>query len=203
MAIKFTISNILQLFSTIAPLLLGFFLVMASIFNQNVKGLIYLAGVLIASIINILLMNQLKVPFEIDKAASVCSILEVPYMSAYNTPSPSAVFIAFTLIYLVIPMSVNKQMNYGILITILCLLGLDIVTKAIKKCTSWVGGILGMVVGMVLGACWYAIFHIAGLDSLLYFDEVSSNNVICSKPSSQTFKCSVYKNGELISSNIA
>ena len=39
--------------------------------------------------------------------------------------------------------------------------------------------------------------------SLLYFDEFISNNVVCSRPTEQTFRCSVYKNGELISNNIA
>jgi hypothetical protein len=46
------------------------------------------------------------------------------------------------------------------------------------------------------------LFHVSGYDSLLYFDELESNNVTCSRPSKQTFKCSVYKNGELISSNV-
>ena len=59
MAIQFKLSNILQLFSAMSPLLLGFFLVMSSLFNQNLKGIVYLAGVLIASVINIFLMNQI------------------------------------------------------------------------------------------------------------------------------------------------
>ena len=42
-----------------------------------------------------------------------------------------------------------------------------------------------------------------GNDNLLYFGKYTSNNVQCSKPSKQTFKCSVYKNGRLISRNIA
>ena len=58
MAIKLTLYNILQLFSLISPLLLVFFLVMSSLFNQNLKGIVYLAGVLLASCINIFLMNQ-------------------------------------------------------------------------------------------------------------------------------------------------
>ena len=33
--------------------------------------------------------------------------------------------------------------------------------------------------------------------------ELQSNNIICARPSKQTFKCSVYKNGQLISSNVA
>ena len=33
------------------------------------------------------------------------------------------------------------------------------------------------------------------------FNELDSNKVMCSRPSKQTFKCSVYKHGELITSN--
>ena len=65
------------------------------------------------------------------------------------------------------------------------------------------GAVLGSLIGLVLGAIWFTIFQTAGYDSLLYFNELASNNVQCSKPSKQTFKCSVYKNGELVSSNIA
>ena len=207
MALKLTITNVLQLFSLIAPLLLVFFLVMASIFNQNVKGLIYLAGILIASIINLFLMNlfgsSISESGNIEKTPLVCNIIEIPYLSNYNSPSQSALLIGFTLAYLVLPMTYNGQINYMILISLLCLLGLDMVTKVFKHCTTWPGALLGAVSGIVLGIAWYSMFHMSGYDSLLYFDEVSSNNVICSKPSKQTFKCSVYRNGELISSNIA
>ena len=203
MALQFTISNVLQLFSAMAPLLLAFFLVMASIFNQNIKGLVYLAGVLLATIINIALMNQIKSPMDVEKASVICTVMDIPFLSNYNNPSPSTLFIGFTLAYLVLPMTYNGQMNYMILISLLCLLGLDIITKVTKFCTTWAGAFLGALIGIIFGTVWYTIFHSAGYDSLLYFDEVSSNNVICSKPSKQTFKCSVYKNGELISSNIA
>jgi hypothetical protein len=65
------------------------------------------------------------------------------------------------------------------------------------------GSILGGLVGLILGATWFSVFHHSGYDSLLYFDELTSNRIACSRPSKQTFKCSVYKNGQLISSNIA
>ena len=55
MALQLTFSNIVQLFSVFAPLFLGTFLVLISVFNQNIKGLIYLGGVLIASVINFMI----------------------------------------------------------------------------------------------------------------------------------------------------
>ena len=57
MAIALTLSNILQFFSFIAPTLLVFFLFLSSLFNQNLKGLVYIAGVLLASFINISFMH--------------------------------------------------------------------------------------------------------------------------------------------------
>lgn len=202
MGIAFTLSNILQLFSAISPLLLTFFLVMASIFNQNIKGLIYIAGLLIATGINILLMGLVKSERSTEESV-MCNIIDIPILREFNNPSPGTLFIGFTLAYLLLPMTYNGQMNYMILISLICLLTLDVVTRVQKQCTTWLGAIVGAAVGFGLGSLWYTILHSSGYDSLLFFDEVNSNNVVCSKPSKQTFKCSVYKNGELISSNIA
>ena len=47
---------------------------------------------------------------------------------------------------------------------------------------------------------WYNMFKLSGNTSLLYYDDYTSNKVACSKPNKQTFKCSVYKNGEIIKS---
>ena len=201
MAIELTISNVLQFFSFISPTLLVFFLFMSSLFNQNLKGLVYLAGLLISSLVNIFFMNMIGSGRDENEAFS-CTIFDIPHVSQYNSPYPSSLIIAFTVAYLILPMKYNNQMNYAVLGFLLCLLGVDIITKVQNKCTTYAGSILGGLVGFLLGTLWYIFFHAAGFDSLLYFDELRSDNVICSKPTKQTFKCSVYKNGELISSNI-
>ena len=202
MAIELTVSNVLQFFSFISPTLLVFFLFMSSLFNQNLKGLVYMAGILFASLINIFFMNMIGSGRDENEAFS-CSIFDIPHVSQYNSPYPSSLIIAFTLAYLVLPMKYNNQMNFAVLLFLLCLLGIDIMTKVQNKCTTYAGSVLGGLVGFLLGTLWYIFFHGAGFDSLLYFDELRSDNVVCSRPSKQTFKCSVYKNGQLISSNIA
>jgi hypothetical protein len=202
MAIELTISNILQFAGFISPTLLVFFLFLSSLFNENLKGLIYLAGILIASIINVFLMNLIGTETPIDAAFS-CNLFEIPFVGTFNNPAPSSVMIAFTIAYLVLPMKYNNELNYAVIMVLFCMLGLDFVTKTQNKCTSYAGSILGCLVGFLLGATWYTLFHLTGYDSLLYFNELQSNNVVCSRPSKQTFKCSVYKNGELISSNVS
>jgi hypothetical protein len=202
MAIALTLSNILQFFSFIAPTLLIFFLFLSSLFNQNLKGLVYIAGILLSSTLNIIFMNIIGSEVD-DNASFSCNLFDIPHVSQYNSPYPSTVIIAFTIAYLTLPMKYNKQMNYVVLIFLLCLLGIDIITKVQNKCTSYPGTILGALVGFLLGTIWYVLFKSLGYSSLLYFDELRSDNVQCSMPTKQTFKCQVYKNGELISTNIA
>jgi hypothetical protein len=198
MAIELTISNVLQFFSFISPTLLVFFLFMSSIFNQNLKGLVYLAGVLFASLTNVFCMNLIGSARDEQEAFS-CSIFDIPQISQFNSPYPSSLIIAFTLAYLVLPMKYNNQMNYAVLGVLLILLCIDVLTKVKNKCTTYGGAVLGGLLGFLLGTIWYIFFHAAGFDSLLYFDELRSDNVVCSRPTKQTFKCSVYKNGQLIS----
>jgi len=201
MAIALTLSNILQFFSFIAPTLLVFFMFLSSLFNQNLKGLVYIAGILMASFINIIFMNIVGSEVS-DDAAFSCSLFDIPHMTKYNSPYPSTLIIAFTIAYLTLPMKYNKQMNYVVLSFLLCLLAIDMLTKVDNKCTTYPGTVLGALVGFLFGTIWYILFYSLGYSSLLYFDELRSDNVQCSMPSKQTFKCSVYQNGQLISSNI-
>jgi hypothetical protein len=203
MAIALTLTNVLQFLSFIAPTLLIFFLFMSSLFNQNLKGLVYIAGVLICSIINIFLMNLIASERDVNESFSSCSLFDIPIISKYNSPYPSSLIIAFTIAYLTLPMKYNNQMNYAVLTFLLALLSIDFITKVQNKCTTISGAVLGALVGFLSGGLWYIMFHSMGFDSLLYFDELRSDNVVCSRPTKQTFKCSVYKNGQLISSNVA
>ena len=108
MTLQLTFSNIVQLFSIFAPLFLGTFLVLVSVFNQNIKGLIYLGGVLIASVINYVVSMTIgsePVPGE----GSICNLVEFPLIpNRYNVPNYNSMFIVFTLMYLLLPMLTNS-----------------------------------------------------------------------------------------------
>jgi hypothetical protein len=67
------------------------------------------------------------------------------------------------------------------------------------NCTKKVGILSGLLLGVLYSVLCYNIILVAGGDKLLYFNTISSNNVYCSKPKKQTFKCFVYKNGQIIS----
>tara|TARA_B110000285_G_scaffold201066_1_gene235420 strand:- start:6748 stop:7353 length:606 start_codon:yes stop_codon:yes gene_type:complete len=199
MAMKMDFSNVFKLVSALSPLLLGSILMMASIFNQNIKGIIYLAGVLLACVANIFIMNLIKSPSEPDRSIT-CDIIEAPFIANnYNSPAFNSMFIAFTIAYLTIPMYYNDEMNYALLVTMLVIFAVDAVTKLRGKCTTATGVLFGGLIGIIFGAGWFTLFHATGNDNLLYFNELLSNKTVCTRPNKQQFKCSVYKDGQLIS----
>ena len=55
-----------------------------------------------------------------------------------------------------------------------------------------------MFSGGIVATIVITIMVMLNLNKYLFFNELSSNKDVCSMPSKQTFKCSVYKNGELL-----
>lgn len=201
--IEVTATNIFQFISFISPFLLGFFLVLSSIFNQDLKGFIYLAGVLLSSILNVLFKNMIRSERSAD-AAPICSLMKFDIFTDqnYNNPSISSSFIAFTTAYLILPMVFNQQMNYVVIVFLVALFIIDTMTKLSNKCTDLAGIFLGSLIGFIFGSIWFSLFIANNQEQLLYFSLSPSNNTVCSRPGSQSFKCSVYKGGQLIDSGI-
>ncbi len=200
--IELSMSNIMQLMSALTPILISFFMLMLSFMNQNVKGIIFIAGVLLATFLNIPIKNMLKSESSAS-ASTTCNIIDIPFLNRYNSPASSSLFIMFTFAYLFLPMRFNNQMNYAVIVALLSMYVVDSITRVNNSCTTIGGAVLGGLVGFIFGSLWYTLFHVVGADNLLYFDEVDSNAVRCERPSKQTFKCSVYKGGKLISESIA
>jgi hypothetical protein len=198
MAMQLNFSNIFKFMSLISPFLIIFFLVTISIFNQDIKGIIYLSGILISVFVNVLLMNMIKSPVSETRSTS-CELFDLPFgISSYDVPYSNSVILAFTMAYLIIPMIEQNNVNYSLFGFIFFMYLVDGYTKVIDMCTKPIGVFLGGLIGLLLGTGWYYLIK-SGNRSLVYFDELTSNDdVKCSKPSKQRFVCNVYKNGELV-----
>ena len=97
MAMSFTFSNILQFFSAISSILLAFFMIMISLFNQDVKAIIYLAGAFIAYIFNVAgLKPALGNKIIPESRNPVCDIVDIPVNNKFDGPNANSVFIGFT-----------------------------------------------------------------------------------------------------------
>lgn len=198
MGMSFTFSNLFQLISSMSSFLLVFFLVMISFFNSDSKGLIYLGFLMIASVLNILLMNSKKSSPNPDRSR-FCNIIEFPWNpNNYNSPDYNSMVILFTFSYLLLPMIYNEQLNFGALIFIIILFAFNYITQLMLLCCKGFDMVFGGLVGLILGGICAAVLKVSGGEKFLYFNELSSNNTVCERPSKQTFKCSVYKNGKII-----
>jgi hypothetical protein len=201
--IEFSLSNIAKLISLIGPLFLIFFMIMLSIFNYNLKGLFYFIGLIFIFIFNFLLKNFYVEKTDIKDVPFYCNLFELGAVSPYSFPEISSMILSFTLIYLFLPMVFNNQMNLFVIFTIVSMLIMDTRFKITSECSKLMHTIAGIGFGLIFGVLWYFFILVVLGKEFLYFNELGSNNVVCKRPSEQTFKCSVYKNGELISSNIA
>lgn len=201
--IQLSLTNIGKFISIIGPFFLTFFMVMLSVFDQNFKGFIYIVGIIFLFGINILLSNLYKDKIDIKNLPFHCNLFEITNLTQYSYPELSSMIISFTLIYLFLPMIFNNQMNYVVLFTLISMLVIDSYSKKSLNCSNYSKTLAGSGFGLIFGAIWYFIILFGFSKEYLYFNELGSNNVVCKRPSKQTFKCSVYKNGKLISSNIS
>ena len=153
--------GITTLVSALSPILITFFMLMLTCMNQNFKGLIFITGVLISLLFNLLIMRQVGSPMDTE-ASATCSLAELPILGEFNSPSSSSLFIAFTFTYLFIPMIYNNQMNYPVIILLLALFAIDSVMRVKHKCTTSIGVFLGWFVGILCGSLWFIILHSTG-----------------------------------------
>ena len=108
---------------------------------------------------------------------------------------------AFTFMYLTLPMLLNKSVNFWIMCVLVLYMVSDFFIRKVNNRSSLpVDIFINFIAGA--GTAIGAVFFMTGLkiDQHLMFNETSSNKVMCSVPKKQTFKCAVYKNGELIGS---
>lgn len=177
----------------IAPFLLAFSMIMISVINTNVKGLIYLSGLLLLFILVYLFQHTIgQTPVELNKFCNLFSI------SSYSIPSFNSALYLYTIIYVLLPMVTNEMVNFPLIIVFLTLYVLDSIIKIRNKCTPVIGIVMGSIIGAFFGVIWFLMIRSTGQKGLLYYDDLISSKVACSRPTKQKFKCQVYKNGELI-----
>lgn len=103
------------------------------------------------------------------------------------------------------PMFISNNINYYLILFFIVYFIFDILIKVSNSCINsqkassfFIGDLIG---GGGLGAAVAALMYSSSLQKYLFINTGGSSKEICSMPSKQTFKCSVYKNGELVKSS--
>lgn len=189
--------NIIVFLSFYSPLILAIVMLSLSFIYQNFKGMIYLAYLLgIVLVRNFVYLFMGAKPIVND--GTICTSIQY---TKYGNPSLSAFVFAFTIMYLSLPMFSNDAPNFWIFSGLIIYFFIDISIKIYKKCIIQVPDlIINILLGLASSALIVTLMYAGGSSEYLFFNELASNKVMCSVPKKQTFKCQVYKNGELIGS---
>lgn len=188
--------NIGLLVGSLYPSFIVCFLLLASIINLKYNGLIYLFGISL-TIGSIFLANgAYNSDLKKSKIPVSCDLFNIGNILHPNLPNPQVVISWFTFVYLLIPMSLNNLTNPGVLFATLFFGIINAGFQFFHGCSGLSSIILGVLYGSLTGAGWWFAWH--WKPELLFFNEIVSNNAICSRPTKQTFKCEVWKGGELV-----
>jgi hypothetical protein len=200
--------TLLQSASFYSPLLTMISILIFSLFSSALnKGLFYIASVFFVTAIRIFFLYS----FAPDKGApdaknKICNTGTIIPFTGYTY---STYLLTFTLFYFVTPMyilsSVNKtnMINYSVVLFFVAYIIFDIYIKITENCFTLDIGVLGdFLVGGLFGALTAVILFYSDKISLLFINELNSNKEVCTVPSKQQFKCSIYKHGEIIGSSV-
>jgi hypothetical protein len=189
--------NILVSLSFFSPMIISMIVTSLSVVFQNFKGLIYLGFLIGFTLIRqgIYIANKAK-PAVDD--GTICNSIQY---SKYGNGSFSSFVFAFTITYLAVPMFLNGTSNLWLFSAFLAYFFIDIYIKLQQKCILNTGELfLNIIAGIFCGYLIITLMSWGSGSQYLFFNEQSSNTEICTQPSTQTFKCKVYKDGELVGS---
>ena len=194
------------LFLRLAPFVLASFFTLASIFNQDFKGFIYLVGLLFSSFITMLaaklpIINKLERPSVVPE---ICNVLTIGQTDSLSDLPLGQSAITYTFAYLLFSMMHSNLIGRNIptLVFFPLLIIFDFIWNLNNSCYSLGQLITSASEGGLIGWLWAYIISKGKSPSLMYFSSLSNEDV-CSRPTKSTFKCNVYKNGKLISKNIS
>jgi len=187
--------NLIVFLSFYSPIILSIIMVWLSFVFQNFKGFIFLGFLICVSLLRYF-AYMMGGSMSNQSDGTICTSVEY---SKYGNSTFSSFVFAFTIMYLSLPMFINNSINYWIFIGLIIYFFLDLFIKMYKGCIKQAGELfLNVVTGLVSSVAIVMLMYTGGSSKYLFFNETQSNKDVCTMPSNQTFKCNVFKNGELI-----
>jgi hypothetical protein len=193
--------SIIYLFFRLAPFIIVCYFSINSIFNQDLKGLIYLVGLLFSCFVTFLVGQTVPISFSIGSdpinpltkkmVAPVCNLLTIGKDGSFSRIPLGISVLCFTMIYLVAIIAKNhlEKTNLPTLIFFPILIAGDLIWNLRNDCYAPTGVLLAMACGCLMGWAWSNIIEKLNKPELLFLN-VGGNQSVCQRPSKQLFKCS-------------
>jgi hypothetical protein len=186
---ELNIISLLYLFFRLAPFIIVCYFSLASLFNQDMKGLIYLVGLLFACFCTFLVGQSFSFETEGEKA-NICSLITVGNVGSFSKLPLGVTVLGYTFFYLVhIIVSKNlSAFNIPTLVFFPLLILADIIWNIMNNCYNIGGIIVSLIVGSIVGVIWAGVIAKMNNPSLLFLN-IGSGQTACQRPSKQLFKC--------------
>jgi len=189
--------NVIEFLVFFSPIFFAIIILGMSFIFQNIKGFIYL-GFLLGITYFREILYYMSGASKFSNQNNVCTMVKY---SDYDNGGYNIFISAFSAFYLCTPMVFYNELNYmalgGLLAYIMTICG--VLTN--NKCIDGSMAIINVIFGGIAAIMIVTLMYAGGSGKYLFFNELSSNKEVCSMPKQQTFRCSVYKNGELIGSS--
>ena len=194
------VKTLLTFFVTFTPILIPICAIFSAALEGSFKGFIFVLGLIITVSICCIFALSLNPEWSRGSgsnmlASPTCSIIGNGVWGKVKTlPDPHAVILAFTFVYISIPMIINERVDWKTiafsLAPVLFALILNGVTRFAITCCSDIKDIVwGWIFGAVFGIGWYFIITASfGFNNGLTYFENYSKDKPCSLKDN-VFKC--------------
>jgi hypothetical protein len=192
---ELNIISIFYLFFRLAPFIITAYFALQSIFNQDLKGLIFLVGLLITAFLTIFIGNILpqseKEQINLSTyAQAICNQLTLGASGPISRLPLSQTVYGYTLAYLSYFIGTNNLVSQNIPTFIMfpiLIIG-DIFWSSSNGCSTNIMLITSLIIGGIIGTLWAMIIEGTKVPDLAYFSGISNKDV-CSRPTKSLYRC--------------
>ena len=191
------ITAVLYMFFRLAPFMLVCFFSLYSIFNKNMNGIIYLAGLLIACFVTVLIGNfpgfqnfdkSTGLPSRMNES---CRMIEFTETGPISYLPLGQTILAYTLGYVGVPIIKNEflnnnfnHMNIPTMLFFFTLLLADFMWNMYKNCFGTGSLLISLLIGIVVGIMWAYTLMASGNNISLF--KTGSTSKSCPKDTPPT-----------------
>ena len=204
------IEQILYLVYRLSPFIIVCYFILNSLLNQSLNGIVYLCGLLFASVIAVVCKNFAGGPP--PEKSELCDIMTIGEGGRLTSVPLSLVVYSYTFFYLLMfileqaaakrgnditykspytkeNLNLVMRENVAALVLFPLLIIIDLVWNVMNNCVSIVGLGLAIAIGIGVGSLWGMVILRAKNPDLQILNV--GNAQICSRPSKINYTCKV------------
>ena len=170
------------------------FFSIASIFNSDIKGFVYLIGLIFACTISIFLGNGIAeiIPDSfatLSDSLQICKLLSIGGNSSISKVPLSLVVFSYTMFYLVFAIAIShlEITNIPTLTIFPMVILADLWWNVNNNCFTFVASLLAIIIAGGVGVLWSMLVYYKMPEA--HYILTGSSREFCYKPSKQAFKC--------------